>query len=244
LTDLQPSIVLLHGVQSSRLTWWRIEQDLHDLGWETQALDLLGHGERAGVGPDRLDLDVLADDVLARIDRPIDVLAGHSIGAIVALLIAQREEVPMRAVLVEDPPASASAACSSHVAADLASAARSAITDPYEARTHLLEDNPLWAQPDADNAVISRQRVDVERVGAMLRDDRWDLPALVSGATVPVRILVAEHGSALDVTARSAMTGPLPPIGSSPLASGHSIHRDRPALWLHHLMGLAAAIEV
>jgi pimeloyl-ACP methyl ester carboxylesterase len=26
------SIVLLHGVQSSQLTWWRLKQDLQDLG--------------------------------------------------------------------------------------------------------------------------------------------------------------------------------------------------------------------
>src|SRR6476619_2020107 len=46
----QPSMVLLHGVQSSRLTWWRNAQALAELGGKVHRLDLLGHGDRAGVG--------------------------------------------------------------------------------------------------------------------------------------------------------------------------------------------------
>ena len=40
------SIVLLHGVVSSQLTWWRLKVDLEDLGWQVHAVDMLvtGHG--------------------------------------------------------------------------------------------------------------------------------------------------------------------------------------------------------
>jgi pimeloyl-ACP methyl ester carboxylesterase len=38
------SIVLLHGVQSSQLTWWRLKLDLLDLGWQVYTIDMLGHG--------------------------------------------------------------------------------------------------------------------------------------------------------------------------------------------------------
>lgn len=39
-----PSVLLIHGVQSSRTTWWRVEEDLTELGWRVVALDLLRHG--------------------------------------------------------------------------------------------------------------------------------------------------------------------------------------------------------
>ena len=38
------SIVLLHGVVSSQLTWWRLKLDLEDLGRQVHAVDMLGHG--------------------------------------------------------------------------------------------------------------------------------------------------------------------------------------------------------
>jgi pimeloyl-ACP methyl ester carboxylesterase len=40
------SIVLLHGVVSSQLTWCRLKLDLQDLGWQVHTLDMLGHGTR------------------------------------------------------------------------------------------------------------------------------------------------------------------------------------------------------
>ena len=60
------SIVLLHGVQSSRLSWWRLKQDLQDLGWHVQAVDMLGHGSRHSADNAGLTIDDLARDVLAQ----------------------------------------------------------------------------------------------------------------------------------------------------------------------------------
>jgi pimeloyl-ACP methyl ester carboxylesterase len=44
------SIVLLHGVVSSQLTWWRLKLDLQDLGWQVHTVDMLGHGSRVTAG--------------------------------------------------------------------------------------------------------------------------------------------------------------------------------------------------
>ena len=54
------SIVLLHGVVSSQLTWWRLKPDLLDLGWQVYAVDMLGHGSRHAAGPGELTVDDLA----------------------------------------------------------------------------------------------------------------------------------------------------------------------------------------
>jgi pimeloyl-ACP methyl ester carboxylesterase len=64
------SILLLHGVQSSQLTWWRLQQDLQDLGWQVHAVDMLGHGSRRADGPVELTIDDLARDVLGQIPGP------------------------------------------------------------------------------------------------------------------------------------------------------------------------------
>jgi len=41
--------VLLHGIESSRSTFWRVERDLRDLGATVRSLDLPGHGGRPAV---------------------------------------------------------------------------------------------------------------------------------------------------------------------------------------------------
>jgi pimeloyl-ACP methyl ester carboxylesterase len=85
------SIVLLHGVVSSRLSWWRLKQDLQDLGWQVQAVDMLGHGSRQTADAVRLTIADLARDVLAQVPERVDLLVGHSLGAIVALTLARLE---------------------------------------------------------------------------------------------------------------------------------------------------------
>jgi len=68
-----PTILLLHGVQSSRATWWRAGQDLADLGWRVLTVDLLGYGGR--VGPRTSTVETLANDVL-------DQVHGHRVDLI------------------------------------------------------------------------------------------------------------------------------------------------------------------
>ena len=74
--------VLLHGVTASAQTWWRIGPALAALGWQTSAVDLPGHGEAPRLdGP--ADLGAVAAAV-ALPDR-VDLLVGHSLGAVTAL---------------------------------------------------------------------------------------------------------------------------------------------------------------
>src|SRR6476646_1095179 len=98
------SILLLHGVQSSQLTWWRLKPDLQDLGWQVHVVDLLGHGSRHAAGPDDLTIDDLARDALAQAPGPVSVLAGHSLGSIVALTVARLAPGYCNRVVIEDPP--------------------------------------------------------------------------------------------------------------------------------------------
>ena len=235
----QRSILLLHGVQSSRLTWWRLQQDLADLGWQVHAIDLLGHGSQHAAGPNELTIKDLAQDVLAQLPGPVDVLAGHSLGSIVALSLAGLAPGYCGRVVIEDPPGLAGSLGLGDVAAGVEESVRVARADPAGTVAALLQQNPVWSQRDAENSVKNRLVLDVDRVTRLLRTNRWDLQALVAACPVPVQLLAATEDSALTDPDRAVLMDRLPADQVAVITSGHTIHRERPGLWLHHVLRFA-----
>ena len=235
----QRSILLLHGVQSSQLTWWRLKQDLQDLGWQVHAVDMLGHGSRHAAGPEDLTIDDLAQDVLAQMPGPVDVLAGHSLGSIVALTLLGLEPQYCDRVVIEDPPGLAGSVELRKVADEVEESSRVARADPAGTVATLLEENSMWTRRDAENSVKNRLALDVVRVTRLLRTNRWNLQALVQECPVPVQLLVATSDSALTNPDRSVLMDWIPTDQIAVVDSGHVIHRERPALWLHHVLRFA-----
>ena len=233
------SIVLLHGVVSSQLTWWRLKVDLEDLGWQVHAVDMLGHGSRHAAGPSELTIDDLAQDVLAQIPGPVNVLAGHSLGSIVALTLVGLAPGYCDRVVVEDPPGLGGSLDLRDVADGVEEFVRVARADPAGTVVALLEENPMWSRRDAENSVKNRLMLDVVRVARLLRTNRWNLQALVQDCPVPVQLLAATDDSALTDPDRSVLMNRLPADHIAVLESGHTIHRERPALWLHHVLRFA-----
>ena len=233
------SIVLLHGVVSSQLTWWRLKRDLLDLGWQVSAVDMLGHGSRHAAGPGELTVDDLAQDVLAQIPGPVHVLAGHSLGSIVALTLVGLAPGYCDCVVVEDPPGLGGSLDLRDVADGVEEFVRVARADPAGTVAALLEENPMWSRLDAENSVKNRLMLDVVRVAGLLRTDSWNLQALVQDCPVPVQLLAATEDSALTDPDRSVLMDRLPADHIAVLESGHTIHRERPALWLHHVLRFA-----
>jgi pimeloyl-ACP methyl ester carboxylesterase len=231
--------VLLHGVQSSQLTWWRLKMDLQDLGWQVHVVDMLGHGSRHAAGPGELTIDDLAQDVLAQIPGPVNVLAGHSLGSIVALTLIGLAPEYCDRVVVEDPPGLGGSLDPRDVADDVEESVRVARADPAGTILALLEENPVWSRRDAENSVKNRLMLDVVRVSRLLRTNRWDLQALVQDCPVPVQLLAATDDSTLTDPDRSVLMKRLPADHIAVLQSGHAIHRERPALWLHHVLRFA-----
>ena len=233
------SIVLLHGVVSSQLTWWRLKLDLEDLGWQVHAVDMLGHGSRHAAGPDELTIDDLAQDVLAQIPGPVNVLAGHSLGSIVALTLVGLAPEYCDRVVVEDPPGLGGSLDPRDVADGVEKFVRVARADPAGTVGALLEENPMWSRLDAENSVKNRLMLDVVRVARLLRTNRWNLQSLVQDCPVPVQLLAATDDSALTDPDRSVLMNRLPADHIAVLESGHTIHRERPGLWLHHVLRFA-----
>jgi len=233
------SVVLIHGVSSSHLTWWRNAQDLTDLHWRVQTVDLLGHGDRADRGNDDLRVDDLARDVLEQLAEPVDLVVGHSLGAIVALTLVTMAPHQTSALIIEDPPASAAVLDLGETADQLTVTVDKTRHDSQAAAEAVLRENPMWSVVDASNSVQNRLRLDLERVCRLLRTADWDLPTLVAGCPVPLHLLVATQNSALVDPDRAAVTRLLGDGRVSVLDSGHDIHRDRPALWLHETLRFA-----
>jgi pimeloyl-ACP methyl ester carboxylesterase len=200
---------------------------------------MLGHGSRHAAGPGELTIDDLAQDVLAQIPGPVNVLAGHSLGSIVALTLVGLAPEYCDRVVVEDPPGLGGSLDPRDVANDVEESVRVARADPAGTILALLEENPVWSRRDAENSVKNRLTLDVVRVSRLLRTNRWDLQALVQDCPVPVQLLAATDDSTLTDPDRSVLMNRLPADHIAVLQSGHAIHRERPALWLHHVLRFA-----
>ena len=239
-----PTILLLHGVQSSRATWWRAGQDLADLGWRVLTVDLLGYGGR--VGPRTSTVETLANDVLDQVHgHRVDLIAGHSLGAIVALTVVTLRQGRVRGVVLEDPPGANGALDQDAVAAELAACVARSRENPAGEVADLLEANPAWSAGDARRLVASRCAIDVDQVSAFLRANHWNLPNLVAAAPVPVHLMAAgERESALLEPDRGALVAALPRERVSHIGGGHSLHRDRPALWLNAVLAFADSLDL
>ncbi len=85
-----PSLVLVHGMASTHLTWAFVLPELQE-HFTVYAMDRRGRGESGGGGAD-YSIEREFEDVVTlidTIDRPVDLL-GHSYGAILALEAALR----------------------------------------------------------------------------------------------------------------------------------------------------------
>jgi pimeloyl-ACP methyl ester carboxylesterase len=90
-TSTRPCIVLLHGAQHDHSVWILQSRWLAHHGYGVLALDLPGHGRSAGPAPARIEqiAERLATAIAPLGETPV-LLAGHSMGALVALELAAR----------------------------------------------------------------------------------------------------------------------------------------------------------
>lgn len=98
-------IVLLHGFTGSAASWRGLLPALHAAGFETIAIDLLGHGQTdSPADPRRYSAEAATADLVALLDAlTIDraVWLGYSMGARLALQLAIRYPDRVRALILE-----------------------------------------------------------------------------------------------------------------------------------------------
>jgi pimeloyl-ACP methyl ester carboxylesterase len=228
----RPLAVLVHGVTSSGRTWWRVAPALVERGFDVLTVDLRGHGASPpvaeGLGLADLAAD-LADTVEAAAGRaPIDLLVGHSLGAlVVSQLLATRPGLARRLVL-EDPPGLGTtdwAALADGIEADGARARN----DPDGLRRQLQAESTDWVPGEAERRVADLAACDATGIAAALRRGVvYDLPALVRSAGVPTLLLLGEEalGSALAGPDRAALVAALGQGTVEVLRAGHNLHRE------------------
>lgn len=243
-------MVLLHGVMSSAATWWRIGPALAARGWLAEALDLPAHGDSPRLGQP-LTLEALAEGVASQLTAPADVLAGHSLGAIIALALTVRHQMPARALILEDPPATA-VATDPALAEGIARDAALARTDRGVLVQRERQANPRWLDGDVERSVDAIAAADAAAITSGLRGPlRWNLPGLAAASPVPMLLLAAPSGpgsfpasggSALKEPDRARMRDTLPAGRFIILDGRHCLHRDQPERWVTETHSFAAAI--
>jgi pimeloyl-ACP methyl ester carboxylesterase len=243
-------VVLLHGMMSTAATWWRVGPALAARGWVVDALDLPGHGDWPR--SDRpLDLDTLVEGVAGRLDGPVDLLVGHSLGGAVAATLAGRRPTAARALVLEDPPSRSRPDHAATLATGIEADARVVRSDRQRLVRREREANPTWADADVEHSVDGIAAADTAALAAGLRGElAWDLPAMVAKVRVPLLVLAAPAGpgtveaggSALQGEAREAVRAQLSPDRFVVLDGGHCLHRDLPARWLEVVGGFADTV--
>jgi pimeloyl-ACP methyl ester carboxylesterase len=242
-------VALVHGVMALAETWWRIGPALASHGWRVVAVDLPGHGGDVDRdGP--LDLDALVDGAAARLDGPVDLLVGHSLGAIAALGLLGRDAGAARAVVLEEPPGPGAIDLGALAAVIVHDAAAVRVDRaPLVARER--EANPRWDPGDVERSVRGIEEADCDAIVAALRGPlRWDLAALLAGVDVPILVLAApdapgrfplDPGSALRGADREAVRAALSPERFVEVEGGHCLHRDDAQRWLEVVGDFARA---
>lgn len=100
-----PPMLLLHGVTRGWKDWLSIEYGLSSR-WQLFCLDFRGHGDSDRT-PGRYFVKDYVRDARAALEQAIGapaVVVGHSLGAMVAAAVADGASVPVRGVVLEDPP--------------------------------------------------------------------------------------------------------------------------------------------
>jgi len=226
--------VLVHGVTSSSRSWWRVGPALVGRGFRVLAVDLRGHGASPRTAA-RLPIADLAADVADTVgDEPVELLVGHSLGALVALELVGRRPGFARRLVVEDPPGPGSidwAAAADGIEADTGRAT----TDPEALRREMEAANPTWPPGEAERRLADLIDCDGPAVAAALRGGvAFDLAALLAAAPLPTLLLLGEEalGSILTGLDRKAAVEALRDGTTRVLPAGHNLHREALDPWL------------
>jgi pimeloyl-ACP methyl ester carboxylesterase len=167
--------------------------------------------------------------------RPaVELLVGHSLGALVALELVGFDPGFARRLVLEDPPGSASVDWAG-LAAGIEADTRLATLDPAALRRDLEAANPAWPPGEAERRVADLADCDGRALAAALRAGvAYDLPALLAAAPLPTLMLLAEEalGSILVGPDRKAAIEALPNGSTRVLPAAHSVHREALGPWL------------
>jgi pimeloyl-ACP methyl ester carboxylesterase len=203
-----PPLVMLHGLTGAWQGWSSVLPELQK-NWHVFAPDLRGHG-KTGRSPDmQFRNQDYARDVIAllkTIGEPV-VLAGHSLGAMVSIVVAAEYPEGVNGVVLVDPPL--------YSAIDGIDAQQDALAW-FKGLLSMLEDEPSFEQvlakmravmPEMDENSLQAQSLILSHVAAgtlrtAIEDRIWegvDLRSALSRIKCPIHMIYGDwsHGAVI-----------------------------------------------
>ncbi len=163
--------LFVHGIASSAQVWWRVASALADVGVESTAVDIRGHGRSPRA--DSYSLDDFIGDLEWYVQRegPFDLVVGHSFGGCVAALA----DVGGAARMLIDPVIDTG---------DVASLRRQLVAELDETPPEIASANPTWHPDDVHWKAWSAAQMTRATMDRLL--DQW-LPSDVTDAVAANR---------------------------------------------------------
>lgn len=208
--------LLVHGLMSDHRAWHRVSARLGELGYRVVAVDLAGHGRSPRSR--RYSPQAWADDVVESVAPvlagPPDLVMGHSLGGLVASLVAERL-APRAAVYVD--PAFAFPGGPRGVALKALFALA-----PRPSRASLVRWNPKWDPADIEIELATLADWDKRTILGLANTRRLMPPERL---VAPSLVVLAERSWLIsdDVAARLAAQGMV--VTRIP-GTGHTVFRD------------------
>lgn len=231
---MTPRALLVHGLQSSPASWWRVTRWLAEAGWEVTTATLLGHGGRERA--EDYSFDAYATD-LGEHGTGWDLVVAHSLGGAVSSVLARRRPDWTRRLVLVDPAVFVMGRDRELLVDDL-------LSDLSVTADSLITAFPHWEQDDVDaklSAVASMDPEVAERTVAA--NPVWDVREEIGGVRAPTLLLTGDPAVfTMDPPelAEELLAGN-PRVRYHAIAgAGHSPHRDRPEATRDALLGWLA----
>ena len=153
-------LLLLHGIGNGSWVWKRDQQAMADAGFSSWAVDLPGHGADAASNPSLADLRDCVIDALGEFDEPV-CLVGHSMGGLVAQMVAAVAEVHSVVLICSAPPREVrNFPQRHHIAPGLPRVLPALLGRPVDFRGQAYREIGFNCIPEADHDAIESQLTD------------------------------------------------------------------------------------
>ncbi|HEY7126968.1 MAG TPA: alpha/beta hydrolase [Ktedonobacterales bacterium] len=236
-TDL-PSVVLLHGITSSALSWVRVGPALADR-YRVYALDMRGHGDSIKPPAGAYSLRHTADDAAALIEalgleRP--AIMGHSWGGATAMVLAGgggagQPVPPLAHIILEDPAhAIGRDASKTRIGNYTQDIGR---TDDAQLRVEIAANNPGWTEADIEGKIDALHKVTREAVVSVFDQggQTGELLPVLARITTPTLLMRADAnmGTTINAADWEQAKRSLPAFSRAIEIPGatHNVHRSR-----------------
>ena len=162
-------------------------------------------------------------------DECMDVLLGHSLGALTALQFGTEHPGLVRRLVLEDPPDSKGGSSGFEgVARDLKAGIARAREDRDAVARDVRAEHPAWADEDVANDVAGDLACDAGPVAEMVRGLRPDLQFMIGTLETPTLLVLGSEdgGSVMLEPERTDVAQALRNGAVEVFETGHSVHRE------------------